>query len=168
MTGSFKFERIGTPYDAMVPVAAMRMVPAFFGSLMMPTVYNLMVELGLSHYTGALAAFLMIFGGYSVLCACMVCFIHSCCTDTATCRSCSFPYFLMIFNVVSMCLYFTFTDNALLAQSRYILMEGILLFFGLFGLLCILKFRRFYSQPYSLPWFGCLILGAASLTACVW
>ncbi|KAK8391959.1 hypothetical protein O3P69_017520 [Scylla paramamosain] len=117
--GGFKFERIGTPYDAMVPVAAMRMVPAFFGSLLMPTVYNLMVELGLSHYTGALAAFLMIF------------------------------------------------DNALLAQSRYILMEGILLFFGLFGLLCILKFRRFYSRPYSLPWFGCLILGAASLTACV-
>lgn len=117
--GSFKFERIGTPYDAMVPVSAMRMVPAFFGSLLMPTVYNLMVELGLSHYTGALAAFLMIF------------------------------------------------DNAILAQSRYILMEGILLFFGLFGLLCILKFRRFYSRPYSLPWFGCLILGAASLGACV-
>ncbi|KAG0721721.1 Protein O-mannosyltransferase 1 [Chionoecetes opilio] len=117
--GSFKFERIGTPYDAVVPVAAMRLVPAFFGSLMMPTVYNLMVELGLSHYTGALAAFLMIF------------------------------------------------DNAILAQSRYILMEGILLFFGLFGLLCIIKFRRFYSRPYSLPWFGCLIIGAASLGACV-
>lgn len=40
----------------------MRIVPAFFGSLLMPTVYNVMVELGLSHYAGALAAFLMIFG----------------------------------------------------------------------------------------------------------
>ena len=64
LTGGFKFERIGSPYDAMVPVTAMRMVPAFFGSLMMPTVYNLLVELGLSHYTGALAAFLLIFGEY--------------------------------------------------------------------------------------------------------
>lgn len=60
--GSFKFERIGTPYDALVPVSAMRVVPAFFGSLLMPTIYNIMVELGLSHYAGALAAFLAIFG----------------------------------------------------------------------------------------------------------
>ncbi|XP_071520863.1 protein O-mannosyltransferase 1 isoform X1 [Panulirus ornatus] len=116
--GNFKFDRIGTPYDPIVPVSAMRMVPAFFGSLLMPTVYNLMVELGLSHYAGGLAAFLLIF------------------------------------------------DNAVLAQSRFILMEGILMFFGVFGLLCILKFRRFYRQPYSLPWFACLILGAASLGAC--
>ncbi|XP_045592731.2 protein O-mannosyltransferase 1 isoform X2 [Procambarus clarkii] len=117
--GNFKFDRIGTPYDPIVPVSAMRVVPAFFGSLLMPTVYNLLVELGLSHYAGALAAFLMIF------------------------------------------------DNAILAQSRFILMEGILMFFGLFGLLCILKFRRFYNQPYSVPWFACLIVGAASLSACV-
>lgn len=60
--GSFKFDRIGSPYDPIVPVSAMRLVPAFFGSLLMPTVYNVMVELGLSHYAGALAAFLMIFG----------------------------------------------------------------------------------------------------------
>ncbi|KAK3883841.1 hypothetical protein Pcinc_011857 [Petrolisthes cinctipes] len=117
--GSFKFDRIGTPYDPLVPVSAMRVVPAFFGSLLMPTIYNIMVELGLSHYAGALAAFLAIF------------------------------------------------DNAMLAQSRYILMEGILMFFGLFGLLCILKLRRFYHQPYSLPWFCCLIVGAISLGACV-
>jgi len=117
--GSFKFDRIGTPYDALVPVSSMRVVPAFFGSLLMPTIYNVMVELGMSHYAGALAAFLAIF------------------------------------------------DNAMLAQSRYILMEGILMFFGLFGLLCILKMRRFYHQPYSLPWFFCLILGATSLGACV-
>ncbi|KAG7168966.1 O-mannosyltransferase 1-like [Homarus americanus] len=117
--GAFKFDRIGTPYDPIVPVSAMRVVPAFFGSLLMPTVYNVLVELGLSHYAGALAAFLMIF------------------------------------------------DNALLAQSRFILMEGILMFFGIFGLLCILKFRRFYHQPYSIPWFTCLTVGAASLGACV-
>ncbi|XP_068241899.1 protein O-mannosyltransferase 1 [Palaemon carinicauda] len=115
--GNFKFDRIGSPYDMTVPVSAMRLVPAFFGSLLMPTVYNLMLELGISHYAGALVTFLMIF------------------------------------------------DNAILAQSRFILMEGILMFFGMFGLLCILKFRRLYHQPYSLPWFGCLILGAASLGA---
>lgn len=65
ISGSFKFDRIGTPYDALVPVSAMRVVPAFFGSLLMPTIYNIMVELGLSHYAGALAAFLAIFGEYS-------------------------------------------------------------------------------------------------------
>ncbi|XP_063601521.1 protein O-mannosyltransferase 1-like isoform X1 [Penaeus indicus] len=117
--GSFKFDRIGSPYDPIVPVSAMRIVPAFFGSLLMPTVYNVMVELGLSHYAGALAAFLMIF------------------------------------------------DNAILAQSRFVLMEGILMFFGMFGLLCILKFRNLYKQPYTLPWFVCLILGSASLGAAV-
>lgn len=115
--GNFKFDRIGTPYDPVVPVSAMRLVPAFFGSILMPTVYNVMLELGISHYAGALATFLMIF------------------------------------------------DNALLAQSRFILMESILMFFGMFGLLCILKFRRLYHQPYSFQWFGCLIVGAASLGA---
>lgn len=63
---------------------------------------------------------------------------------------------------------FNFADNAILAQSRFILMEGILMFFGMFGLLCILKFRNLYKQPYTLPWFVCLILGAASLGAAVW
>lgn len=117
--GAFKFDRIGAPYDALVPVAAMRMVPAFFGSLLMPTIYNLLVELGLTHYAGALAAFLMIF------------------------------------------------DNAILAQSRFILMESIFMFFGMFGLLCILKFRRLYDRPYSLAWFTCLGMAALSLSASV-
>ncbi|MCL4122913.1 UNVERIFIED_CONTAM: hypothetical protein GTU68_050730, partial [Idotea baltica] len=56
-------------------------------------------------------------------------------------------------------------DNALLAQSRFILMESMLLFFGTFGVLCVLKFRRFYHQPYSLAWFLYLGLGALSLSA---
>ena len=47
-------------------------------------------------------------------------------------------------------------------------MESILMFFGMFGLLCVLKFRRFSSRPYSLPWFFFLTLGALSLGAAVW
>ena len=63
-TGDFKFDRIGSPYEAGVPVTAMRAVPAFFGSLLMPAIYNFMLELGVSQYTGALAALLLIFGKF--------------------------------------------------------------------------------------------------------
>ena len=46
----------------MVPVGALRLVPAFFGSLLMPAVYSLLIEVGISPYAGALAALVMIFG----------------------------------------------------------------------------------------------------------
>lgn len=82
--GSFKFDRIGTPYDALVPVSAMRVVPAFFGSLLMPTIYNIMVELGLSHYAGALAAFLAIFGEYSRRESFHCCFVSLKVTESTT------------------------------------------------------------------------------------
>lgn len=55
-------------------------------------------------------------------------------------------------------------DNALLTQSRFILMESMLLFFSLFGILCVLKFRQQYSRPYSLSWWFWLICSCISLT----
>ncbi|XP_063234675.1 protein O-mannosyltransferase 1 isoform X2 [Bacillus rossius redtenbacheri] len=55
-------------------------------------------------------------------------------------------------------------DNALLTQSRFILMESMLLMFALFGLLCVMKFRRYHARPYCFQWWGWLSLGAASLT----
>ncbi|KZC04285.1 Protein O-mannosyltransferase 1 [Dufourea novaeangliae] len=55
-------------------------------------------------------------------------------------------------------------DNALLTQSRFILMESILMQFSLFGLICIMKFRKVMDQPTTLSWWIWLILGIASLT----
>ncbi|KRT84609.1 hypothetical protein AMK59_2027 [Oryctes borbonicus] len=114
--GKFKFDKIGSPYSNSVPLFAMRLVPAFFGSLIIPTTYHLMLELGLNQWTSLLAGLLLLF------------------------------------------------DNAILTQSRFILMESMLLFFMLFGLLCILKFRKYKEKPYSLLWWLWLIIGASSLT----
>ncbi|KAF5273591.1 hypothetical protein FQR65_LT04589 [Abscondita terminalis] len=55
-------------------------------------------------------------------------------------------------------------DNAVLTQSRFILMESMLLLFMTFGLLSILKFRKYYDTPFSIFWWIWLISGAASLT----
>ncbi|XP_049830868.1 protein O-mannosyltransferase 1 isoform X1 [Schistocerca gregaria] len=114
--GNFKFDRIGREYEDSVPLFALRFVPALCGSLLMPVVYHLMIEMGVSHWTAALAGFLL-------LC-----------------------------------------DNALLTQSRFILMESMLLLFALFGLLCILKFRHYSTAPYCVQWWLWLIMGSVSLT----
>lgn len=55
-------------------------------------------------------------------------------------------------------------DNALLTQSRFVLMESILLLFSLFGLLALLKLRKLYSRPYCAKWWLWLALSAASFT----
>jgi len=57
-------------------------------------------------------------------------------------------------------------DNALLTQSHYMLMEPILLFFALSGLLCVLKFRALdpIADAYSARWWGWLISGMTLLT----
>ncbi|XP_017784724.1 PREDICTED: protein O-mannosyltransferase 1 [Nicrophorus vespilloides] len=112
--GKFKFERIGSSYSDGVPLFALRFMPALFGSLLIPTAYHLMLELGLKQTTCILASVLLLL------------------------------------------------DNAILTQSRFILMESMLLFFSLFGILCILKFRKL--DLYSLKWFTWLILAAISLT----
>ncbi|EFA03006.2 protein O-mannosyltransferase 1 [Tribolium castaneum] len=114
--GKFKFDKIGSPYPDTIPLFALRFVPAFFGSLIIPTSYHLMLELGLTQWTSLLAAVLLLL------------------------------------------------DNALLTQSRFILMESMLLFFALFGIFCILKFRQYYSNPYCIFWFLWLGLGFTSLT----
>nr|CAG4641462.1 EOG090X015P [Eurycercus lamellatus] len=120
--GDFKFDKIGSPYNSSVPVFAMRSVPALTGSLLIPLVYMIMIQLNFSQWTAALAGFLFLF------------------------------------------------DNALLTQSHYMLMEPILLFFALSGLLCVLKFRALersgnaQGHAYTASWWGWLISGAILLT----
>ncbi|XP_001603023.1 protein O-mannosyltransferase 1 [Nasonia vitripennis] len=55
-------------------------------------------------------------------------------------------------------------DNALLTQSRFILMESILIQFSLVGLLCIMKFRKVRDKPLTLSWWFWLIAGFGNLT----
>lgn len=60
--GQFKFDRIGSPYTDIVPLFALRLVPALCGSLLLPTAYHLLLELGLKQWTAALAGILILFG----------------------------------------------------------------------------------------------------------
>jgi len=60
------------------------------------------------------------------------------------------------------------SDNALLTQSRFVLMESILMHFSLLGLLCIVKFRKVMDRPTSVSWWIWLILGIVNLTCALW
>ena len=62
--GKFTFDKIGQEYPHEVPLWALRFIPALCGSLMTPTVYLIMTELGLSYYAGGLAAFMVLFGQF--------------------------------------------------------------------------------------------------------
>ena len=59
-------------------------------------------------------------------------------------------------------------DTAVLAQSRFILMESIMMFFGLASLLCVLKFRKVSCSPFTKPWFLWLSLSAFFMAAGFW
>lgn len=60
--GDFDFEKIGLPYTDKVPVWSLRFVPALAGSLIMPTVYLILCQLGLSQWAGLLAGVLVLLG----------------------------------------------------------------------------------------------------------
>lgn len=55
-------------------------------------------------------------------------------------------------------------DTAVLTQSRFILMESIMMSFSLSALLCVLKFRRVSSAPFTAPWFIWLTLASLLVT----
>ncbi|XP_020282820.1 protein O-mannosyltransferase 1 [Pseudomyrmex gracilis] len=114
--GQFKFDRIGSPYSDAIPLYALRLVPAICGSLLIPTGYYLVLELGLRQWAAAIGGILLLF------------------------------------------------DNALLTQSRFILMESMLIQFSLLGLLCIVKFRKVMDRPTSASWWIWLTLGTVNLT----
>lgn len=114
--GKFKFDKIGSPYSDSVPLLALRFVPAFFGSLTIPTTYHLMLEMGLTQSASLLSSLL----------------------------------FLL--------------DNALLTQSRFVLVDSILLFFSMFGLLSVLKFKKYLTKPFSVYWLIWITLTSSFLT----
>jgi dolichyl-phosphate-mannose-protein mannosyltransferase len=61
-----------------------------------------------------------------------------------------------------------FADTAILTQSRFILMESIMMSFGLAALLSVLKFRKVSARPFSPAWFTWLILSSLLLTCAFW
>ncbi|XP_074598197.1 protein O-mannosyltransferase rt [Brevipalpus obovatus] len=112
--GSNAFMEIGGSYGDNVPLKALRFVPILFGSLLVPVIYHLILELGFSNKTAALGALFIIL------------------------------------------------DNALLTQSRFILMDSILIFWSMCGLWAFLKFRK---QPLlHTSWFGWLFLSSTFLS----
>ena len=60
--GEVKFERIGAEFPPSVPVEALRLVPAVLGSLVVPLVYQIAVELGLSRWAALLAGSFVLLG----------------------------------------------------------------------------------------------------------
>ncbi|BES92858.1 dolichyl-phosphate-mannose-protein mannosyltransferase activity [Nesidiocoris tenuis] len=114
--GKFKFDKIGSPYDDSVPIFALRFIPALCGSLIIPTSYLLLLELGCRQWTAALGAFLLLF------------------------------------------------DNAFLTQSRFILMEPILLLFTLLGLLYLLKYRNMQLRISGVKWWSTLSISLIFLS----
>lgn len=108
------FTAIGQEYDPGVPLRGLRVLPAICGSLLVPVLYHLVIELGFSHRTATLTSLLLVL------------------------------------------------ENSLLTQSRFILLDSILLFFSFFGILLFLISRR--KSVFSPAWFTLLILCSTSLT----
>ncbi|XP_056601933.1 protein O-mannosyl-transferase 1 [Triplophysa dalaica] len=109
--GNFVWNRIGAEYTSNVPVWSLRVIPAIAGSLCLPLVYLLVVELGYSHFTAL---------GASML-------------------------FLM--------------ENSLIVQSRFMLLESVLIFFLM---LAVLSYLRFHNTPNSFfKWFWLVMSGVS-------
>lgn len=93
----FAFDHIGQPYTN-VPIIALRMLPALLGALLVPLIYLVAKELGLSRPAATLAAAFVLF------------------------------------------------DNALLVQSRFMLLDIPLLFFGFASILFFLLGQKVFRR----------------------
>nr|XP_022326265.1 protein O-mannosyl-transferase 1-like [Crassostrea virginica] len=110
------FDHIGADYSPTFPVYTMRLLPAVLGSLVVPLVYQIAVELRLSRWAALLAGLCVVF------------------------------------------------DNGILVQSRFMLMEGMLLFFMCLSLYSYLKFRNLAHREFSVQWLFWLSLTGVSFT----
>nr|XP_006826109.1 PREDICTED: protein O-mannosyl-transferase 1-like [Saccoglossus kowalevskii] len=59
---NFVFAKIGAEYPVNVPVWHLRALSALFGTFLCPVVYQIIAELGFSHWSAMLAGFLVLFG----------------------------------------------------------------------------------------------------------
>ncbi|XP_071948165.1 protein O-mannosyl-transferase 1-like [Antedon mediterranea] len=117
--GNFLFDKIGEAYPPSIPVWHLRLLPAIFGSLLIPAVYQLVLAVGYSHGAATLAAFLVVF------------------------------------------------ENTLIIQSRFILIDSMLLFFNVLSVLSLLKFKQQKHRSYSLAWWFWLASTGLSMACCI-
>ncbi|XP_022104921.1 protein O-mannosyl-transferase 1-like isoform X1 [Acanthaster planci] len=115
---SYPFERIGDEYPCDLPIWHLRLLPAVCGSLLVPLVYLVLIEMRYSDWTALSAAGLILF------------------------------------------------DNALITQSRFILLDTILLFFTFSALLSLLKFRQIV-RSFSLSWWLWMLSLGVTMTCAV-
>ena len=54
-------------------------------------------------------------------------------------------------------------DTAILAQSRFILLESLMIMFALCAVYCVLRFRRCKDQPFSASWWAWITLAAVNM-----
>ncbi|XP_033115663.1 protein O-mannosyl-transferase 1-like [Anneissia japonica] len=59
--GNFLFDKIGEEFPPTIPLWYLRLLPAIFGSLLVPAVYQLVLAIGFSHGAATLAGFLVLF-----------------------------------------------------------------------------------------------------------
>ena len=137
--GSFGFDKIGTPYPEDVPHAIFRLVPAVFGSLLSPSVFLILCELNVTVYAGYLACFMIVFGKFTT------------------------PLFEISRMHLYLQLILIFLDTALLTQSRFVLLESMMIFFALMSVLSALKMRRYYEKPLGLGWTFWLMAAAINI-----
>ncbi|XP_070496483.1 protein O-mannosyltransferase 1 [Chironomus tepperi] len=109
--GNYTFNKIGSEYTENVPIFWLRLVPALCGSLLVPVIYNLLLQLKINKWVASMGGLLIVL------------------------------------------------DNALLTQSRFILMEPMLLIFSTSALLFLLRFLD--SQYFSIKWWLNGILAAS-------
>ncbi|KAK5933213.1 hypothetical protein CgunFtcFv8_004859 [Champsocephalus gunnari] len=114
--GNFVWNRIGAEYPSSVSVCFLRLCPAVCGSLSVPLVYLLTLELRFSHLSALGAALLLLL------------------------------------------------ENSLIVQSRFMLLESVLVFFVL---LAFFSYLRFHNNTHSWFRFCWLFLSGASCAAAV-
>ncbi len=56
-----------------------------------------------------------------------------------------------------------FSDTAILAQSRFVLLESMMIFFALMAVLSALKMRRYQDRPFSFGWWFWLITASMNM-----
>lgn len=60
--GKYNFTAIGAEYSSNVPIFALRLVPALCGSLLVPVVYKILIQMKLKSMTAAIGGLLVILG----------------------------------------------------------------------------------------------------------
>lgn len=66
-------------------------------------------------------------------------------------------------NVTAHLILFRFSDTALLTQSRFILLESMMIFFAMMSVYSALKMRHYYENPFGLGWTLWLVSACANM-----